>query len=707
MLEKIGLSRSGRTIFYRKCYTGINRSFDGARKPFHVERSSLSSGPFEGAAARLAPRIAVGYHRHMRWTLSISLILLTAAGPAAAAELEIPRPDLSAMEEAARSKIESMQGALEELVGRGDIPPAELAEAFGHLGQLFHAYRLLDSAEVCYLESRRLAPGDYRWPYYLGLVRHAEGELETAVADYLKVLELKPDDRPALLRLGDALLELDRVEEARARYARLRELDPDNAAALYGLGKAAGFADDYARAVELFERVLELQPEATVVHYLLGQAYRKLGDLDKAREHLTQRGQDDVSFTDPLGDQISRLSIGTAFEIVLALAKSADEFSDAEFLGFALSHFGDVRGSIEQLEQGLALKQESEASSLEQARIHYVLGGLLVNDDRDTEAISHFRQALELAPELDDARVKLGNALARGGDLEDAIGAYSRVIERRPDDVEVRLKRVSALMELGRDAEARSDLERLLELAPERSEVHVRLATLLEKSGEVAAAIACYRAAEKLELGGRERPRVHHRLAGLMRQQGDAEGALEQYGKAVSADAAFVPAVAGRASLLAQLGRMEEAADVYNALVELEPDQARHRMAEVTALILSGQHAAARDRLEAAMARFPEDLGFKDVLARHLAACPDRAVRDGARALELSLELFEAFSSPQTVETLAMAYAEAGRFAEAVDWQKKLIAEIEDEFEPEELARMRANLALYERGDACCAEPGS
>ena len=643
-----------------------------------------------------------------RLTLWLCLMVTVASAAAGAnPTLEIPRPDLSAMDETARAKIESMQASLEGLQGREDVRQSELAEAFGHLGQLLHAYRLLDSAEQCYDQSRQLAPRDYRWAYYLGLVRHANGDLAAAVGDYEKSLELQPDDLPALLRLGDALVQLDRTDEAKGRYEKVRGLDPDNPAAYYGLGKVAGFHNDYAASVSNLTRVLELQPEATVVHYLLGQAYRKLGDMDKAREHLQKRGQDDVTFPDPLGDQVARLAKGTAFEIVLSLAKSADKYDDDEFLGFALSHFGDVRGSIQQLEQGLNLKQDADASAFEQSRIHYVLGGLLVNDDRDEEAIGHFTRALELAPELIDARVKLGNAQARAGQLEAAIAAYDLVLAKQPDNAEVLLKRVSGLMSLDRGEAALTDLEHLVTLTPKSSEVYVRLATVLEKSGDTDGAIARYKTAAALDLSPQERPLLHYRLASLLRQRGEVQPAVDHYRKSIEADPGLAPAVGGLASLLAELGQMRDAAKVFGALVKLTPDQLPPRMAEATALILSGQHASARDRLEAALERFPDDLRIVDILARHLAAAPDPAARNGQRAIELALTLFDKVPSPESAETLAMAYAQAGQFEKALEWQRKLIAELVADSDPKMAERLNGNLALYERGEPCCAEPAS
>ena len=643
--------------------------------------------------------------------LSVLLVLVAAVFPAGSLGAQqssaIPRPDLSAMEETARSKIESMQRNLAELTARGDVSSAELAEGFGHLGQLFHAYQLLDSAAESYLASHRLTPSDYRWAYYLGLVRNAQGDFESALSFYERALSSRPSDLATMIRIGNALLDLDRAPAAEERFRSLLEIDPQHAAAIFGLAMVASVGGDFQSAVGHFEKVLEIQPEATVVHYPLGQAYRRIGDMTSAQDHLSRRGEEDVVFDDPLGNQIARLAKGTAFEIVMSLAKSADEYPEDEFLGFALSHFGDVKGSIDQLKQGLNLKQQGDASALELARIHYVLGGLMVNDGRDDEAVTEFQQAVELAPEMIDVHVKLGNAYVRKDRTEDAVASYDQAIYRQPKNPTLLLKRASALMLLGRDSAAKRDLEELVKLTPDSAEIYVRLAAIHERAEDFEAALESFRAASTLDLRPEERPRIHHGLASMLRRRNAFDDALAEYRRALEVDPGFVPALGDIGSLLAQLGRMREAADYYATWVGLEPDQIPARMAEATALILSEQHARARSRLEAALERVPDNVQVKDILARHLAACPDRTVRDGARAVTLSQDVFKQIPTPESAETVAMAFAEAGRFDEALSWQRELItrleAEASDSYAPY-ISRLKRNLTRYQRGESCCED---
>jgi tetratricopeptide (TPR) repeat protein len=622
--------------------------------------------------------------------------------------LPVPYPDLSAMEETARQKVELAQATLEQAQERSDVPLESLIEGFGYLGKLFHAFKLLDAAETCYLNSRSLAVADYRWSYYLGLVRYAKGDLENSLEDFEAALGLSDDPLPILIRLGNVLVELNRGEEAKDYYERALELEPSSAAALFGLGKAESLVGDDAAAVGHLERALELQPEADIIHYPLGQAYRRLGEMERAMEHLRQRGQQEVRFPDPLGSQVARLAKGTAFEIVLSLAREREVFSEEGVLGFALGQLGDVPGAIEQLREGLALRAESEAGAseaVETARIHFVMGGLLVNEGRDDEAIDHFRAAVELDSDLKDARIKLGNVLARRGQLEEATVVYSEVLNMDPDHRGGLLKRAAALMAQDRYEEAKPDLEKLVKLEPDRAEARLRLAVVYQATEDLEGAIDSYRLALDLDLSPDERLRALVRLGRLLEDRGQVEEAASRYREALESDPQNVAAVSALAGLLVGLSRFEEAAELYGQWVALEPEKPQPYLAEATALIFSGKHEEATRRLETGLDRFPDLLDFKDVLARHLAACPEAEARNGERALELALEVWERIPSLQSTETVAMAYAESGLFGEAVEWQRRLIDELQKEqLDPAILERLRRNLALYESGSPCCWE---
>jgi len=618
---------------------------------------------------------------------------------------EVPKPDLSAMEEAAQQKVRLAQTTLERAIRAETLTPRELAEGFGFLGQLYHAYKLLDAAEACYLEANLALPEDSRWAYLLGLTRFAKGDLERSVENFESALAVRPGDSPTLVRLGNAMIELNRPSEARRYFDQALEVEPTAAAALYGLGKAAALDGEDSEAVEYFERTLELQSDASIVHYPLGQAYRRLGEREKAVEHLRQRGQDEVSFADPLGREVSRLAKGTALEVVIDMARDSERFTERDFLGFALSQFGQVEGTIEQLAQWLAVRGDAgdDESRFQNARLYYVLGGLQVSAGRDEEALENFRRAVSLEPGLVDARVKLGNALARSGDLESALAEYERVVADDSQNVDALLKRATAHMELENWSAARTDLERLVVLDSARAEVRGRLAAVLVRLDDREGALEQYRQALELDLGREERLRIKTRVADLLAAGGAVEESIAEFRELLKMDSSYMPAISGLAAVFTSLGRFGEAAELYGKWAEVEPEVARPRLIEATALIFAGEYSRASERLEAAIGAFPGVIDFKDLLARHLAACPDMSQRDGERALELALAVRAKVPSVESAETVAMAYAQSGLFAQAIDWQGQLVAEAEQEAPPEVTARLRANLERYQSGLACCA----
>ena len=66
-------------------------------------------------------------------------------------------------------------------------------------------------------------------------------------------------------------------------------------------------------------------------------------------------------------------------------------------------------------------------------------GAALCEQARDAEAITYFRQAVELAPDFSDAQYELGAALHRAGRLEDAAQVFKKLLSDVPAHVPAKL----------------------------------------------------------------------------------------------------------------------------------------------------------------------------------------------------------------------------------------------------------------------------
>ncbi len=209
------------------------------------------------------------------------------------------------MEPQVAAELEARRAELDELLGSDDESDSAKGQALGRMGQLYQAHRLLEVAEDCYREAGLHDPEAFAWPYYRGVLAARRGDLETAVSDFERAVELRPRDVPAKIRLADLELDRGNLEKARALYEMAQSMSESLAAAEYGLGRVAAEQRNYEEAVRYFDKALAAQHRASVIHYHLGQAYRQLGQIDKARSHLSRSGQMKVAMPDLLMQELA------------------------------------------------------------------------------------------------------------------------------------------------------------------------------------------------------------------------------------------------------------------------------------------------------------------------------------------------------------------------------------------------------------------
>jgi protein O-GlcNAc transferase len=390
------------------------------------------------------------------------------AGPALA---PVSLPDLSRIEPSVQEQLRESFTTLTEKRERAGTPASALADAYGELGKLLLAAKLVDLAEPCFLNAQALAPTDRRWPYYLGHAYKTKGALQQAASAFTRAGELQPDDVPTLIWLGEMHLAAGRPEAAAPLFARALDAQPRSLAARFGLGRAALAQQQYGAAASHLEGVLVREARAVNVHYPLALAYRALGDTAKAEAHLRQRGDFEILPADPLMEELREvLRSAISYEIRGTLALNGGDWKTAveEFrlglelepsnptlkhkLGTALHMLGDVRGAREAFE-------DIVRTSPEYVRAHYSLGVLLESAGRHREAIARYLAAIAREPGYLEPRIRLAELTRITGRLEEAIEHYDHVLAIDPRMAEAALGRALTLVRLRRYEEARDRLQ--------------------------------------------------------------------------------------------------------------------------------------------------------------------------------------------------------------------------------------------------------
>ena len=147
--------------------------------------------------------------------------------------------------------------------------------------------------------------------------------------------------------------------------------------------------------------------------------------------------------------------------------------------------------------------------------------------------------------------------------------------------------------------------------------------------------------------------------------------------------------------------RPDAALAQFRETLELNPRHAAARLGYAMSLVQARRYREARDWLDEATRLFPDRSEFKMGLARLLAASPDDRVRDGQRAISITQELYKGERTTALGETIAMALAETGDYAQAIAIQRDVMTAAQRAGLAAQLPHMSANMLLYERHQPC------
>jgi Flp pilus assembly protein TadD len=262
------------------------------------------------------------------------------------------------------------------------------------------------------------------------------------------------------------------------------------------------------------------------------------------------------------------------------------------------------------------------------------------------------------------AHVSLGSALLQNGSVDEAIAHFQTALQIRPDNTPdnagAQLDLGNALLQKGSVDEAMVHFQTALQIKPDYAEAHYDFGSALCQNGRV------------------------------------DEGIIH-FQKALEINPDFVEARNNLGNALLLKGSVDEAVSQYQKALQIRPDFAEARNNLDNALLVRNRADEALAECQKALQLNPDSAEVLNNLAWLLATCPDAHIRNGVQALQYAVRACELTHYEVTifVGTLAAAYAEAGRYDEAIAMAQKACALASASGERDLLERNQKLLALY------------
>jgi len=377
---------------------------------------------------------------------------------------------------------------------------------------------------------------------------------------------------------------------------------------------------------------------------------------------------------------------------LMGIETPATDFYRLSDSAWELTRQGKVEAAIAEWNRALQLSPEDDRANSNVAL-------LLVSSGHFAEAVPHFETVLRVNPDYPDGHSNLGVALAGLGKTEQAIGEFEKALQVNPRSVEAHNNLGRVLTGSGRLDEAITHFTSALEVAPDSASVHNNLGRALMAKGGVDQALVQFEDVLRIDPLF---PGIHQSLGRAYAQKSDFDQAIVQFQQALQDGTGSAEAHNGLAVAMVRQGRWQEAIPHFKQAVTLQPDfvEAHFNLGD-TLYYLAARPADALEQWRAVLRIEPNHIAVLSETAALLATCPDTALRDGTRAVQLAERAAQLSErrDPAILDTLAAAYAEVGRFSDAVAVTNVTLSVARQQHNERLIARREQRLALYQAGN--------
>ncbi len=220
-------------------------------------------------------------------------------------------------------------------------------------------------------------------------------------------------------------------------------------------------------------------------------------------------------------------------------------------------------------------------------------------------------------------------------------------------------------------------------------------ALALQQAGDNAAALAEWKKALDIDPND---ARANNGIAIALSVSGDSDGAIAYLRKATQINPDFFEAYYNLGLELAKKNRVDEAIDAWLNTVRLRPSFAAGHENLGYAYYLQGKFADSLTHLRLALDADPDRVSDLNLAASVLATCPDSSIRNSVDALAFAdrAQTLTHGQDAAILDTLSAAYAEAGRFPNAIEVEQQAIAVASRQGKSALATTLKAHLTRYE-----------